>query len=167
MHGICPALFGKRVRNRCACRPRLQPDSVEFDEEMRRPERIGGFAGRGRGGASSPGKSVRRAYPASPVRSRISWQAPVEIVREVRTVRTGHPLRRMLRTAARSAGVSSASAASPLVPTGCVVAERQAHPAVGSGVQGGERFGEIPLQPCDGFLRRKGESAEEFGPGHA
>lgn len=56
MHGICPALFGKRVRNRCACRPRLQPDSVEFDEEMRRPERIGDLARQGKGRGEFPGK---------------------------------------------------------------------------------------------------------------
>ena len=29
------------------------------------------------------------------------------------------------------------------------------------------KLGPKAFQPCDGFLRRKGESAEEFGPGHA
>ena len=68
MHGICTALIGKRVRGRgrCACRPRLRPDSVEFDEEMRRPERIGGFARQGKRRGEFPGKERAQGIPGLP-----------------------------------------------------------------------------------------------------
>ena len=169
MHGICTALIGKRVRgrSRCACRPRLRPDSVEFDEEMRRPERIGGFARQGKGRGEFPGKERAQGILGLPGAfedqlagsggDRAGGADRADRASVAQDVANRSPF------GGRQLSVCRQSARSD----GCVVAERQAHPAVGSGVQGGERFGEIPLQPCDGFLRRKGECAEEFGPGHA
>ena len=138
MHGICPALFGKRVRNRCACRPRLQPDSVEFDEEMRRPERIGDLARQGKGRGEFPGKERAQGIPGLPGAfedqlagsggDRAEGADRADRASVAQDVANSSPLGgRQLRVCRQSARSD-----------GCVVAERQAHPAVGSGVQGGK-----------------------------
>ena len=165
MHGICPALFGKRVRNRCACRPRLQPDSVEFDEEMRRPERIGDLARQGKGRGEFPGKERAQGIPGLPGAfedqlagsggDRAGGADRADRASVAQDVANSSPLGgRQLRVCRQSARSD-----------GFVVAERQAHPAVGSGVQGGERSGKSRCSRATASCGERAKVRRNLDPG--
>ena len=66
MHGICTALIGKRVSGSVCMPLRLRSDSVEVDKEMRRPERVGGFARQGKGRSEFTGKERPQGIPSLP-----------------------------------------------------------------------------------------------------